>query len=57
MIKLALELAHDESGATVIEYALVASFIFVAIATVLGEVGVQLTVVFTGISTALAAAH
>jgi pilus assembly protein Flp/PilA len=45
--------AKDESGATAIEYGLIAAGIAVAIATIVGTVGTKLTSKFTAISTAL----
>ena len=46
----------DDSGATAIEYGLIAALIAVAIIGVLGTVGDKLTGVFTKVSTALTAA-
>ena len=43
----------DESGATAIEYGLIAAGIAVAIITVVGAVGSKLNAAFTSISTAL----
>ena len=40
---------NDESGATAIEYGLIAALIGVAIITVVGQVGVNLTTTFTKI--------
>ena len=57
MFKLARELARDENGATVIEYALLASFIAVGISVIMGAVGTELALVFTGIGNALVGAH
>lgn len=45
----------DESGATAIEYALIASFIFLAIITALTTVGTQLATKFGIVGTALGA--
>jgi pilus assembly protein Flp/PilA len=45
--------AADESGATAIEYSLIAALVSVAIITVLGTVGTQLTAVFTKIGNSL----
>ena len=45
----------DESGATAIEYGLIAAGISVAIITVLGTVKTSLITVFTKVSTALVA--
>ncbi|MEM8689348.1 MAG: Flp family type IVb pilin [Pseudomonadota bacterium] len=43
----------DESGATAIEYGLIAAGISVAIATIVGTIGTQLDTVFDNISTEL----
>ena len=43
----------DQSGATAIEYGLIAAGISVAIITVVGTVGTNLNSTFTSISTAL----
>ena len=43
----------DESGATAIEYGLIAAGISVAIITVVGTMGTKLASTFTSISTAL----
>jgi pilus assembly protein Flp/PilA len=45
--------AKDESGATAIEYGLIAAGIAVAIATIVGTVGTSLTTKFTTINTKL----
>ncbi len=45
---------NDESGATAIEYGLIAAGISVAIIVVVGEVGTQLNTEFTTIKTELA---
>jgi pilus assembly protein Flp/PilA len=47
------KLIHDESGATAIEYGLIAALIAVAIITVLGSVGSNLSGVFNTVSTKL----
>ena len=44
----------DESGATAIEYGLIAAGISVAIITIVGTVGYNLTTTFTSVSDALA---
>src|SRR3978361_1905330 len=44
--------AHDESGATAIEYGLIAAGISVAIITVVQALGTQLKATFTSVSTA-----
>ena len=46
----------DESGATAIEYGLIAALIAVAIITILGSVGSSLTDTFTTINTKLSEA-
>ncbi len=43
----------DESGATAIEYGLIAAGISVAIVTIVGTVGTDLIAVFTNVSTNL----
>jgi pilus assembly protein Flp/PilA len=48
--------AKDESGATAIEYGLIAAGISVAIITVVNRLGSQLKTTFTGISSQLATA-
>ena len=47
---------NDESGATAIEYGLIAAGISVAIITVVQGLGTQLKTTFTSITTALSAA-
>jgi pilus assembly protein Flp/PilA len=42
--------AKDESGATAIEYGLIAAGIAVAIVTVVGEIGTNLNTTFTTVS-------
>ncbi len=46
--------ARDESGATAIEYGLIAAGISVAIITVVNSLGTQLKATFTTVSTQLA---
>ncbi len=53
MTKLFANFAKDESGATAIEYGLIAAGIGVAIVTVVGEVGTELTTMFTTVKTGL----
>jgi pilus assembly protein Flp/PilA len=43
----------DESGATAIEYGLIAALIAVAIITILGQVGTSLTNTFTSVDNGL----
>ena len=50
------KLLKDESGATAIEYGLIAALVAVAIITVLGTLGDSLNRTFTEISTELNAA-
>jgi pilus assembly protein Flp/PilA len=56
MIDLAKRFALDESGATVIEYGLIAAGISVAIIAVVNRLGSQLKTTFTIITSNLAAA-
>jgi len=46
----------DESGATAIEYGLIAALIGVAIITIVGEVGTEIVNVMTAVKTGLATA-
>ncbi|MBI1301680.1 MAG: Flp family type IVb pilin [Alphaproteobacteria bacterium] len=60
MLKLlALKEAYinNEEGATAIEYGLIAAGIAVAIAAVVGFVGDELLIMFTGVQTELATAN
>ena len=43
----------DESGATAIEYALIASLIAIALVAILGALGTQLSAEFSEVSSAL----
>jgi len=45
--------AYDESGATAIEYGLIAALISVVIITVLTQIGTKLNATFTSVSTGL----
>jgi pilus assembly protein Flp/PilA len=56
MIDLLQRFARDESGATAIEYGLIAAGISVAIITVVNSLGSQLKTTFTKISSQLATA-
>ena len=56
MTKLVERFARDESGATAIEYGLIAAGISVAIITVVNTLGSQLKSTFTNISSQLATA-
>ena len=53
MKKLVLRFANDESGATAIEYGLIAAGISVAIVTVVGSVGDELVTTFGTVQTGL----
>jgi pilus assembly protein Flp/PilA len=53
MKKLVSRFVKDESGATAIEYGLIAAGISVVIITAVNLVGTNLNTVFTNISTAL----
>ena len=50
------EFANDESGATAIEYGLIAALVSVAAVTALTSVGTSLTAMFTKVSSDLDAA-
>jgi pilus assembly protein Flp/PilA len=56
MIRLLQRFAKDESGATAIEYGLIAAGVSVAIITVVNSLGTQLKSTFTRISSQLATA-
>jgi pilus assembly protein Flp/PilA len=53
MTKLVLRFVNDDTGATAIEYGLIAAGISIAIIAVVNGLGTQLTSVFTSISTQL----
>ena len=53
MNNVVLSFLRDESGATAIEYGLIAAGISIAIIAVVGTVGSSLNTVFTSIATAL----
>jgi pilus assembly protein Flp/PilA len=53
MSKLALLLAKDESGATAIEYALIAAGISIVIVAAVNSIGTSLNSTFSSISTQL----
>jgi pilus assembly protein Flp/PilA len=53
MTNLVKRFAKDESGATAIEYGLIAAGISVAIITVVGTVGSSLKTTFTSVQTAI----
>ena len=56
MKNLVTRFAKDESGATAIEYGLIAAGISVAIITVVQGLGTQLNTTFTAVKTALGTA-
>jgi pilus assembly protein Flp/PilA len=56
MTKLFARFSNDESGATAIEYGLIAGLIAVALITVLGTLGTRLEAQFTEIQNALTTA-
>jgi pilus assembly protein Flp/PilA len=53
MVKLASRFVRDKTGATAIEYGLIAALIAVVIITALQNVGTHLTTKFTSVATAL----
>ena len=53
MTKFVSRFAKNESGATAIEYGLIAALIAVAIITIVGTLGDQLLAAFTRVSTGL----
>ena len=53
MRKIFVRFAQDESGATAIEYGLIAAGISVAIITVVASLGSSLNTTFTSVETAL----
>jgi pilus assembly protein Flp/PilA len=55
MKSILFRFANDESGATAIEYGLIAALISVVIITALTAVGTKLTTTFTSVGTALTA--
>lgn len=57
MTKFISRFAKDESGATAIEYGLIAALIAVALITVLGTMSTQLKATFTKVETALTKAN
>jgi pilus assembly protein Flp/PilA len=50
MKAMASKFLRDEAGGTAIEYALIASGIFMAIITVVGQIGTSLNGVFTEVN-------
>lgn len=57
MSKFVTRFLNDETGATAIEYGLIAALISVAVVSVLPSVGTALTATFTKIQTELAKAN
>jgi len=57
MQRLITRFANDESGATAIEYGLIAAGISVAIITAVMSLGTQLNTTFNGVSSQLASAN
>jgi pilus assembly protein Flp/PilA len=57
MTKFFNRFAQDESGATAIEYGLIAALIAVAIITILGTLGTNLQTTFSSVSNKLKAAN
>ncbi len=55
-IDILKKIRKDESGATAIEYGLIAALVSVAAITALTAMGTSLTTMFTTVSTALAGA-
>ena len=56
MSKFLNRFAKNESGATAIEYGLIAALIAVALVTAMGILGPQLIATFTGVADTMAAA-
>jgi len=56
-MKLVARFLKNESGATAIEYGLIAALIAVVIITAVTSVGTSLTAVFTNVNTKLGAAE
>lgn len=54
MTKLIKIFANDETGATAVEYGLIAMLISVAIIAILGAVGTNLVTTFTSVNNGLA---
>ena len=53
MFKLFSQFMNDESGATAIEYGLIAALVSIAAIGALGALGTSLTTTFTTVATAL----
>lgn len=56
MLKCVSGFCHDESGATAIEYGLIAALVSVAAIGALSQMGTSLTSIFTKVSTQLSSA-
>ena len=54
MTNLVARFVKDESGATAIEYGLIAMLISVAVIAILGAIGTSLNTTFTAVNNALA---
>jgi pilus assembly protein Flp/PilA len=57
MSKFVTRFLKDESGATAIEYGLIAALVAVALVTALGAMSTQLNATFNGIATKLTTAN
>ena len=53
MLRFATRLVRDRSGATAIEYALIAAMVAVVIATAIGGLGARLIVLFQAVAAAI----
>ena len=53
MFKLVMNLIHDESGATAVEYGLIAALVSVAGVTALQSMGISLQNIFGTVSTSV----
>ncbi|WP_372782248.1 Flp family type IVb pilin [Phenylobacterium sp.] len=53
MSKFVTRFLKDESGATAIEYGLIAALVAVVLVTALGAMGTKLSTVFSNVSTSL----
>jgi pilus assembly protein Flp/PilA len=50
MFEIAKQFGRDETGATAIEYALIASMIFMVIIVVVGGIGTNLNAIFNNVN-------
>ena len=57
MQNVIVRFANDESGATAIEYGLIAAFIAVGIITTLTSIGSEVQTIFTNVNTGFATAN